>query len=67
MTCALTSSPDERADDEDGVAFHAGNALTLVGQGLDGDDEIVGFLQREGAFSVPYLWYPFGACARTIF
>ena len=40
----------ERADDEHGKAFHAGNALAFVGQGLDGDDEIVVFLNGRAHF-----------------
>jgi hypothetical protein len=43
----------ERADDEHGKAFHAGNALAFVGQGLDGDDEIVVFLNGRALVFVP--------------
>ena len=40
----------ERADDEHGESLHAGYALTFVGQGLDGDDEIVVFLNGRAHF-----------------
>lgn len=48
----------ERADDEHGEALYAGNTLTFVGQGLDGDDEVVVFLNGRAHF-LCHVWVSF--------
>ncbi len=49
------------------AAFAEAGVITLVGDWTRRDEEIAGFLTRQGAAGVPlYLWYPPGGEAQTL-